>query len=66
MVTAVLEQMQAQGVAFTEPVTVDDMRAFRDLLRMRLLGDHAIEVFRNMPGPVQVRVDHVERSVSVV
>lgn len=66
MLDAVLEEMRAQGVAFTEPVTVEDMGAFRDLLRQRLLGAHSIEVSRNVPGPVLLRVDHVERNVSVV
>lgn len=61
MLDAVLAQLQAQGVAFAEPVTVDDMRAFRDLLRARLLGAHVIEVFRNVPGAVVLRVDHIER-----
>lgn len=66
MVDAVLAQLAAQGVAFAEPVTVDDMRAFRDLLRGRLLGNHVLEVFRNVPGPVVLRVGHVERLLTVV
>lgn len=64
MVDAALEQLRAYGVAFTEPVTVKDMEAFRDLLRPRILGAPKLEVFRNAAsGPVTVRVDHVERKV---
>lgn len=50
---------------FTEPVTLEDMRDYRAML-VGLLPGASIEVFRNVPGPVQVRVDHDERNVGVV